>query len=272
MIYDKTHKRMNHTARIIVLGNEKGGSGKSTTAMHLAIGLLYMGYRVATIDLDARQGSLTRYLANRFEYISASHIQLPSPTHIPVDKSYAETLQAREKEDRENLCMIVDEIKTSHDFIIFDTPGSESYLSLVAHAMAHIAITPLNDSFVDLDVIARVDPMSKTVKGPSIYSRIVQQTREFRPELRWIVMRNRLSSLGSKNKSEMAKILRELSHDFRFELGEGFTERVVFRELFLQGLTLLDLSQKTGHSLTLSELTARQEVRSLLSLILEGQK
>jgi chromosome partitioning protein len=263
---------MNQNAHIVVLGNEKGGSGKSTTAMHLAIGLLYMGYRVATIDLDARQGSLTRYLANRFEYIASSKLDLPSPTHVPVDKSYADTLHARETEDRENLCMIIDEIKLHHDFVIFDTPGSESYLSLVAHAMAKTVITPLNDSFVDLDVIARVDSQTRDIKGPSIYSRIVQQTREFRPSLRWIVMRNRLSSLGSKNKSEMASILRELSTQFRFELGDGFTERVVFRELFLQGLTLLDLSHKTGHSLTMSELTARQEVRSLLSLLLEGQK
>lgn len=263
---------MNQKTQIVVLGNEKGGSGKSTTCMHLAIGLLYMGYRVATIDLDARQGSLTRYLSNRFEYIARTQSLLPSPTHIPVDKSQADTLIQREKEDRENLLMIVNEIKATHDFILFDTPGSESYLSLVAHAMADTVITPLNDSFVDLDVIARVDPLTKEIKGPSIYSRIVAQTREFRPSLRWIVMRNRLSSLSSRNKSDMHSVLQDLSEQFRFELGEGFSERVVFRELFLQGLTLLDLGYKKGHSLTMSELTARQEVRNLLNRLLEGQR
>ena len=43
------------SAHVVVLGNEKGGSGKSTTAFHIAVALLKAGQRVATIDLDCRQ-------------------------------------------------------------------------------------------------------------------------------------------------------------------------------------------------------------------------
>ena len=262
---------MNRAARIIVLGNEKGGSGKSTTAMHVAIGFLDMGFRVATIDLDARQGSLTRYLANRFEYIARTKQNLLSPTHVPIDKSVKDSLRDREWDDQANITGAIDELKRSHDFIVIDTPGAESYLSLVAHAMADIVITPMNDSFVDLDVIARIDTHDRVAKGPSIYTKIIQQTRSFRPKLRWIVMRNRLSLLRSKNKNEMTYLLNKLKGEFGFEVGAGFSERVAFRELFIQGLTLLDLTPKTGHKLSMSELSGRQEVRNLLQLILKDE-
>ena len=270
MIYDKTHKSMSHNANIIILGNEKGGSGKSTTAMHVAIGLLFHGYRVATLDLDARQGSLTRYLANRFDYITRTQRVLDSPIHVPIEKSMLGSITDREREDRKNLSLVIEELKPQVDFIVIDTPGAESYLSLVAHAMADIVITPLNDSFIDLDVLARIDSSSQDIKGASIYTKIIQQTRTFRPQLRWIVMRNRLSLLRSKNKNEMNYFLNKLADEFKFEIAGGFAERVAFRDLFRDGLTLLDLSPKTGHTLSMSELSGRQEVRMLLSQILKG--
>jgi chromosome partitioning protein len=57
---------------IVVLGNEKGGSGKSTTAMHLAVALLRQGKRVGTIDLDARQGTFSRLIENRESFSAES--------------------------------------------------------------------------------------------------------------------------------------------------------------------------------------------------------
>lgn len=256
-------------ARIIVFGNEKGGAGKSTAAMHVAVGLMNAGYRVATIDLDARQGSLTRYLANRFDYITRHKVSLDSPVHVPIDKSVADHRLDREAEDKQNLTAVLDELKRAVDFIVIDTPGAESYLSLMAHAMADIVVSPLNDSFIDLDVLARIDHATKHIKGPSIYTKIIEQTRSFRPQLRWIVMRNRLSMLRSKNKNEMSYYLNKLSTLFGFELSSGFSERVIFRDLFQDGLTLLDLSARIGQKLSMSEISGRQEVRGLIQQILE---
>ena len=47
---------------VIVVGNEKGGSGKTTLAMHVAIALLKAGQSVGIVDLDSNQHGLTRYV------------------------------------------------------------------------------------------------------------------------------------------------------------------------------------------------------------------
>lgn len=261
-----------HRAHIIVLGNEKGGSGKSTTAMHVAIGLLRLGYRVGTIDLDARQGTFTRYMANRFEYIARHKADLPSPVHFPIERSKAPTVEAQEQQDSDFFYMAVEELSHVVDFIVIDTPGSDTYLGQLAHSYADTLITPMNDSFIDLDVLARIDTATMEVKGPSVYTRMVQEQRVIKRErsgreIDWIVMRNRLSSLDARNKREIADLLEKMATQFDFRLAPGFGERVIFRELFLKGLTLLDLKEDPEHKMTLSAISARQEVRDLLRII-----
>lgn len=263
---------MTQSAHIIVLGNEKGGSGKSTTAMHVCIGLLRLGYKVGSVDLDARQGTFTRYMANRFEYITRHKTMMPSPVHFPIEKSKAPTTEAQEQQDRDFFIMATDELRSATDFIVIDTPGSDTYLGQLAHSYADTVITPMNDSFVDLDVLARIDPSTLSIKGPSIYTRMVLEQRQIKKErdgtdLDWIVMRNRLSSLDARNKREVGELLDTMSSQFGFRLAPGFGERVIFRELFLKGMTLLDLKEDPEHKMTLSALSARQEVRDLLRCI-----
>src|SRR5262245_61592558 len=69
------------SAHVIVLGNEKGGSGKSTTAMHNAVALMKAGQRVATIDLDGRQKTLTHYVEHRRAWAERTGVPLDLPTH-----------------------------------------------------------------------------------------------------------------------------------------------------------------------------------------------
>jgi chromosome partitioning protein len=259
-------------AHIIVLGNEKGGSGKSTTAMHVAIGLLRLGYRVGSIDLDARQGTFSHYMANRFEYSIHHHLSLPIPLHFPIERSKADTVLAQEEQDRNFLNMALDELMAQTDFIVIDTPGSDTYLGQLAHSHADILITPMNDSYVDLDVLARINPETKEIKSASIYTRMVLEQREIRKQrdggdIDWIVMRNRLSSLDARNKREVGELLTILSEKFGFRQATGLGERVIFRELFLKGMTLLDLKEDPDHQMTLSALSARQEIRELLRCI-----
>lgn len=263
---------MKPTAHLIVLGNEKGGSGKSTTAMHIAVGLLRLGYRVGSIDLDARQGTLTRYMANRFDHITRTGHPLPSPFHMPIERSKAPTVAEQESSDHAFLTMALEELGSTTDFVVIDTPGSDTYLGQLAHSYADTLITPLNDSFVDLDVLARINPETREVLSASVYTNMVFDQKKIKMqrdgiETDWIVMRNRLSSLDARNKREMGEMLEKLSHLFHFRLAPGFGERVAFRELFLKGLTLLDMKEDPDHSMTLSAISARQEVRELLRTI-----
>lgn len=260
---------MKKTAHIIVFGNEKGGSGKSTTAMHTAIALLRLGYRVGTLDLDARQGTLTRYLKKRFDYITRNREHLPSPAHMAIQKSRMETVKEQKFEEEAFLLMGLDELGRVCDFIIIDTPGTDSFLSRLAHSHADTLITPMNDSFIDLDLLADIDMKNYDVVGPSIYSKMVEEQRQVKKQrdgstIDWIVMRNRMTHLNTNNNKIITRLLGEISRLAKFRLAPGFGERVVFKEMFLKGLTLLDLKEDKDGGLTLSQIAARQEVRNLI--------
>ncbi len=260
---------MKKTAHIIVFGNEKGGSGKSTTAMHTAIALLRLGYRVGTIDLDARQGTLTRYLKKRFDYITRNREHLPSPAHMAIQKSQRENVAEQKFEEESFLLMALDELGHVCDFIIIDTPGTDSFLSRLAHSHADTLITPMNDSFIDLDLLADIDMKNYDVVGPSIYSQMVEEQRQVKKQrnggtIDWIVMRNRMTHLNTNNNKIITRLLGEISRLAKFRLAPGFGERVVFKEMFLKGLTLLDLKEDQNGGLTLSQIAARQEVRNLI--------
>ena len=256
--------------QIIVLGNEKGGSGKSTTAMHLIVALLQSGSSVGSIDLDARQGTLTRYVENR--RATAGELPLALWRHIPIEASRVDSAAAAAAEDHARLSEALAEL-ADNDVIVIDTPGSDTGLSRIGHARADILITPLNDSFLDLDLLARLDREGKQIKGPSIYAEAVWEQRKRRAmtdggSIDWVVMRNRLSSLDARNKRDIGRLLQQLAKRIGFRLAPGFSERVIFRELFPRGLTLLDLNTgKGGPAMNMSHVAARQEVRALLQAI-----
>ena len=254
----------------IVLGNEKGGTGKSTAAMHVITSLLRNGYSVGTIDVDARQGTLTRYIENRRARKETTGEDLPMPDHVPIFKSTLSLVEEAEDQEKSQMNDVMAKFK-DHDFIVIDTPGSDSYLSRLAHSYADTLITPLNDSFVDLDMLVRVQSNDLSILHPSTYSEMVWDQKKHRVirdggKIDWIVMRNRLSSIYSRNKEEMEKILSALSKRIGFRLVSGFGERVIFRELFLNGITLLDLKE-TNTAVSLSHIAAKQELKVLMDTI-----
>lgn len=257
---------------IIVLGNEKGGSGKSTTAMHLIVALLAVGKHVGSIDLDARQGSLSRYLENRRKSSDGMLTPLPMPAHIGVRQSEADSREMAKAEDEANLDAALAQLQAC-DFIVIDTPGSDNALSRAAHIRADTLISPLNDSFLDLDLFGRIEDEGATIRRPSVYAETVWEQRKRRAmaggrPIDWVVMRNRLSSLDARNKRDIGRLLDQLSKRIGFRLAPGFTERVIFRELFPRGLTLLDLSrQDAGVQWRMSHVAARAEVRDLLATL-----
>src|SRR5690606_6157816 len=233
---------------IIVLGNEKGGSGKSTTARHRFVPLAPRGPRTGAIDPDSRQQSFFRYLANRNAYLERTGASLVMPQLAAVEPSKAALRAEAADEDRANLAAAIRWLGESCGFIIIDTPGAVTPLSEAAHAAADTLLTPMNDSLIDFDLLGRIEPSTGQVLGPSIYAELVWQCRQRRAAARkkptdWVVMRNRIATLDSRNRRRVTGAMAALSERIGFRIVPGFSERVIFRELFLNGLTLMDLKE-----------------------------
>lgn len=270
-------------AHVIVVGNQKGGAGKSTVAMHVIVALMRMGRRTGALDLDTRQRSLTRYIENRGRYIAKNGAKLAAPQILELSESDARSLDAAEAEDEASFRAAIRRLSETCDFIVIDSPGGDSHLSRLAHACADTLITPLNDSFVDFDLLGAIDPHAADIVRPSIYSEMVWESRkqkaaQARQPIDWIVMRNRTSAskIEAKNKQRVGDALKTLSQRIGFRLAPGLSERVIYRELFPQGLTLLDLDADGGEGeMRMTHLAARQELRDLFITLklpsLEGE-
>jgi len=264
-------------AHIIVIGNAKGGSGKSTTGMHVIVSLLTLGYRVGAIDLDGKQKTLGRYIENRQEFVARKKIDLPMPMLKVIEPSTKKNMDEAQTDERARFVNALQELVYANDFVVVDCPGADSFISKLGHSFADTLLTPMNDSFIDLDLLAKVDESTYEVERPSWYSEMVWEQRKRRAlidkhQIDWVVMRNRLSHTDAHNKRHIEKILEKLADRISFRSAPGFGERVIFRELFLKGLTMLDLQKKgVGIKMSMSHVAARQEVRHLIkSLNLPG--
>ena len=259
-------------AHIIVVGNEKGGAGKSTVSMHVATALARMGHRIGTLDLDLRQKTLGRYVDNRTRFLTKEGLELPSPHYIELPEIDKAQLRPGENPYDYRLSAAVSQLEAVSDFILIDCPGSHTRLSQVAHSLADTLITPLNDSFVDFDLLAHIDNDGERILGPSVYSEMVWNARQLRAQaglkpIDWVVLRNRLGAQQMVNKAKMEKALEKLAKRIGFRVVPGFNERVIFRELFPRGLTLLDLKDIGVQQLNISNVAARQELRDLIKAL-----
>jgi chromosome partitioning protein len=241
----------------IVFANEKGGTGKSTTAVHSAVALAAAGRRVAAIDLDTRQRTLGRYLDNRAATIRRMQIDLPMPVHETFDPAKNDDLQGQ-----------IERLSQGVDVVVVDTPGRDDPFARAAMQRADTLVTPINDSFVDFDLIGEVDPETYKVRRPSFYAELVWMSRTQRAKttgrsLDWVLLRNRLQHIEAKNMRRVGNALDDLAKRVGFRVIPGLSERVVYRELFPSGLTLLDL-QQLGN-VGLSHIAARQELREMIA-------
>ncbi len=259
-------------AHIIVVGNEKGGAGKSTVSMHVATALARMGHKISALDLDLRQRTFGNYVENRRAFLASADLDLPSPDVHALPEIDASALKPGENIYDHRLSAAVATLEPDNDFILIDCPGSHTRLSQVAHSLADTLITPLNDSFVDFDLLAKTDPSGVRILGPSVYSEMVWNARQLRAQaglkpVDWIVLRNRVGAQRMVNKEKMERVLRALATRIGFRIAPGFSERVIFRELFPRGLTLLDLKDIGIKQLNISNVAARQELRDLIKAL-----
>ncbi len=241
--------------RIIVLGNEKGGAGKSTVAVHLATALLHEGARVLVLDLDIRQQSTAHFFANRAAWSAAADVCLPAPAEAP---------------NVTDVSMLGKALETDSDFVVIDTPGADTDLSRAAHQRADVVVTPMNDSFVDFGMLGVVDPVTLDLIRPSLYAESVWEARKQRAlergrSIDWIVLRNRLASVEARNRRRVDERLAALSRRVGFRAIAGLRDRVIYRELYPFGLTVADLSAKVRPvQVSLTHVAARQELRVLM--------
>src|SRR5215472_6783825 len=259
-------------ARVIVVGNEKGGAGKSTIAIHMATALLHAGARVAVLDLDLRQQSMNRFFDNRRKWLEGAGATLPEP--LTPSGQAAEILVRAPVEDQiARFEDVVGQSAELADFIVVDTPGADTALSRRAHQSADVIITPLNDSFVDFDMLGQVDPVTLELKKPSLYSESVWEARKVRASAMrrmtdWIVLRNRLAATEARNRKRLEDRIQALSRRVGFRIGPGLRDRVIYRELFPFGLTIADLGPGVRPvAVSLSHVAARQELRALMKAV-----
>jgi chromosome partitioning protein len=258
--------------RVIVVGNEKGGAGKSTIAIHLTTALLHAGAKVAVIDLDLRQLSLAHFFANRKTWSASANVTLPMPSQWLADEA-GDLLKMPAPDAVARFEAAGTEALQTADFLIVDTPGADTALSRAAHANADLIVTPLNDSFVDFDMLGQVDPVTLDLIKPSLYSEVVWESRkakmtETRRSIDWLVLRNRLASTEARNRKRLEERITALSRRVGFRTGPGLRDRVIYRELFPFGLTVADLSPTVRPvPVSLTHIAARQELRSIMSAL-----
>ncbi|HEX8667523.1 MAG TPA: division plane positioning ATPase MipZ [Allosphingosinicella sp.] len=240
----------------IVFANEKGGTGKSTTAVHSAVALAAAGRRVAALDLDTRQRTLGRYLDNRAETMRRLGVDLPMPVYETFDPA------------REALEPQIERVAQGVDVVVVDTPGRDDPDARKAMIRADTLVTPINDSFVDLDLIGQVDAETYRVRRPSFYAELVWNSRTQRAKTHgasvdWVVLRNRMQHIEARNMRRVGEALGELSRRVGFRVIPGLGERVIYRELFPKGLTLLDLPHLG--EVAIAHIAARQELREMIA-------
>ncbi len=259
---------------IITVGNEKGGSGKSTTALHLAVYLLHQGYSVATIDVDSRQQTLTRYVRNRRATAESSGREILMPKHVHLPTGWGDSIAENQRVELDLFNRAMNELRGAVDFVVIDTPGFDGNLARLAHDAADTLLTPINDSMIDLDVLARIDPKTGAPLEASPYTRNVQKARAEQQKRRgrsldWVLVRNRIANLGSHNASRVQDIVEHLAQGLGCRVADDIAERVIFRSLFLTRMTVFDPldADMLGSAPSMSHINARQEYRALVAAL-----
>jgi chromosome partitioning protein len=260
-------------ASVIVVGNEKGGAGKSTLAIHIATALLHGGAKVAVLDLDLRQQTMGHFFANRAKWLAANGAEAPMPIEHPLSSQGDALAKAADADQLAAFEAAFAQLSEAADFLLIDTPGADTAISRAAHRKADLIVTPMNDSFVDFDMLGVVDPVTLELTRHSLYSETVWTSRkeratQERKQIDWVVLRNRLAPTEARNRKRLDERVNALSRKVGFRVGPGLRDRVIYRELFPFGLTVADLSPTIRPvAMSLQHVAARQELRALMGAL-----
>ena len=232
------------------------------------------GFRVATIDLDTRQQTLTRFFENRRSWAQSAPWDVELPLHFAPQRGDSESVRDNETVEFAAFADAITQVEHAYEFVVIDTPASDSYLMRLAHSLADTLVSPVNDSYIDVDVFSRVHH-DRTKRGAvAHYADLVIEARRKRHlvdqgMIDWVIVRNRIASLQSNHAKQIAISLGRMSGELKFRPAEGLHDRVIFRELFPIGLTALDPieeAMKTG-ALSTSQQSARREIEELVGTL-----
>jgi chromosome partitioning protein len=273
MAFDQDRPEL-RSAHVIVVANEKGGTGKSTVSIHLTVALLKAGYQVASIDLDTRQRTMTRFFENRDSWGRSVGHPVELPFHRAPERGSSKSVAENEQREFADFADAVGNVEHKFEFLVIDTPASDSYLMRLAHSLADTLVSPVNDSFIDVDVFSRVHHDRNQRGMMAHYADLVVEARRRRRQadagiIDWVLARNRVASIQSNNARQVAASLARLATELRFRVTEGLHDRVIFRELFPIGLTALDAIEEASRTgtLTASQAAAREEVLALVDAL-----
>ncbi|THD47729.1 MAG: ATPase [Bradyrhizobium sp.] len=260
------------SAHVIVVGNEKGGAGKSTISIHLAVALLKAGHKVACIDLDTRQQTLTRFFENRRSWAAKAAWPIELPRHCAMGRGESSDVRTNEAHEFGLFAEAIGAVEHDYEFVVIDTPASDSYLMRLAHSLADTLVSPLNDSFIDVDVFSRVNHDRSQRGAVAHYADLVLEARRRRRQvdngvIDWIMVRNRMATFASNNARQVALSISRMAGELRFRVADGLHDRVIFRELFPIGLTALDPIEQAAAGLSSSQNAARREIDGLLTAL-----
>lgn len=238
------------SSHVVCIGNVKGGTSKSTTAIHLCVALQASGQIVGAIDLDVGQQSFFRYLDNRVAYAKARGQEEAIRPPIRRSVKGSELVDRRQANAREldAFSAALEDLAPRCDVILIDCPGSDTYLSRLGHMHADTLLTPLSDSPIDLDLLARFDPLVNAHTEASLYAKLVWEARQLReeggyPKTRWLTVLNRYEAGTDPRKLTAYHRLTALSGKLGFTVLPGIAERRLYRNLFTHGLTLFDIDR-----------------------------
>jgi chromosome partitioning protein len=157
-------------ARIIAITLRKGGSGKTTTAVNLATALHQLGRKTLLIDLDPQSNAtlsvgidpttLPLNVNHLFTEIDVQPQQVITQTSfgldlLPSHPDLAQTETGMKATQVRMLRPLLEPIEDTYEFIVIDTPPSESYLAINALAVAHEVIIPLQAHYLALQGLAQ---------------------------------------------------------------------------------------------------------------------
>jgi chromosome partitioning protein len=215
---------------------------------------------------------MTRFFENRRSWSTSARWQIEHPTHRALPRGELADARANEALEFATFADAIGAVEHDYEFVVIDTPAADSYLMRLAHSLADTLVSPINDSYVDIDVFSRVQHDRSQRGAISQYAELVREARRKRRivdngMIDWVVVRNRIASIASHNARQIAVSVGRLAHELRFRVADGLHDRVIFRELFPIGLTALDPIEQGADqgALTSSQLAARREIESLVS-------